>query len=511
MTHYTRTDNGALSHLPDSDCMALFARVTRATDLDQLQLWLRGAWEEDPLLALKLVFFTRNCRGGKGERKQGICCLQWLADFAPHTFRRNIEFLPRFGYFKDMLNFLTTNRVVEPGSIEEHVISVFCKQLKADFVTYRKGKCHYHSISLAAKWAPSQKGHHDKKFHAASKFADALNISPRIYRKALSEVRQYLNIVERQICAGEFDDIVYSKLPSIALHRYAKLFQKHSPERYAEFLSKVKGGDSKMNTGQLQPHQIVQHYLTDVTCYSCTVQMAPINDDIEVRWNQYLVQLKAKVGGKTILPMIDVSGSMTRGQGKIRPIDVAVSLGLTLAHLAKGQWHNKWLTFAGKPQLVSIRGSTLAEQIYNMQRDGHDWGLNTNYALAMDLLLTIIVEYGLTQADVPAAVVIVTDMQFDTINYRARGREATNDQAIIDKWHTMGLTPPKRIYMNVAAANVDFPVTSSTFDTALISGYEPLLMKLLVDDEDITPRKIMENALNDECYDVLQVAVEDLA
>lgn len=494
---YVRTNNNALTHSPNSGRVLLFFRAARDTSEEELNRFILSSWDENPEDTLKLIFHLRNCRGGKGEKRQGINSVKWLQKHAPHTFSDNIKYLPEYGYYKDLLSFLGTNQLITHGSDEKNILKLLCNQLNKDWKLFNEGD--KNSISLVSKWIPSEGCSHDKKYNTTKKFCYILGINRKEFRQRLSLLRNHLNVVEKKMCLKEWDDIDFSKIPSVALHRYAKSFQKHTPQLYQDFLNKVNKGEVKMNTARLQPHEIVSPYI--LQCF--------IDNDVETRWKQYKKQLKERIGLKNILPVIDVSGSMYGGCGKVKPIDVSLSLGLIVSDLSEGRFHNKWINFSSRPSLKDISGDTLRQQLDNLKNDT-DWGMNTNYEAVYDLILNVAETFGLTQSQLPDAVLVLSDMQFDQCSTGNFDRERTNDQAIKQKFKAKGYIPPKRIYWNLAAAKVDFPVKSFELNTALVSGFSPDLLELFLETGDISPFDIMKKAINNPLYDKLKVNPKDL-
>ena len=81
-TNATQTENGAKAYkTTESALLDLFRTGGIARELDDAQLFklFRNAYTEDKLLALKTMFYLRDCRGGVGERE---------------TFRRLLSFMP---------------------------------------------------------------------------------------------------------------------------------------------------------------------------------------------------------------------------------------------------------------------------------------------------------------------------------------------------------------------------------------------------------------------------------
>ena len=107
----TLTENGAVTHKTSgSACLDLFATVgalRRASDDEIVTRFVR-AFAEDRDLAVKLLFFARDIRGGLGERRVFRVILKHLAHMAPATVRRNLPFVSEYGRFDDLLVLLGT-------------------------------------------------------------------------------------------------------------------------------------------------------------------------------------------------------------------------------------------------------------------------------------------------------------------------------------------------------------------------------------------------------------------
>ena len=102
----TLTENGAATlKTTQSDCLDLFATVgaiRRESDEEITARFMR-AFTEDKDIAMKLLFFARDIRGGLGERKVFRVCLKWLSYNAPETVRKNLSYIAEYGRFDDLL------------------------------------------------------------------------------------------------------------------------------------------------------------------------------------------------------------------------------------------------------------------------------------------------------------------------------------------------------------------------------------------------------------------------
>ena len=76
------TENGALTHTTSgSCCLDLFARgsAMRFADEQEILTLFSRAFTEDKSIAMKLLFYIRDVRGGLGERRFFRTVIRWLA------------------------------------------------------------------------------------------------------------------------------------------------------------------------------------------------------------------------------------------------------------------------------------------------------------------------------------------------------------------------------------------------------------------------------------------------
>ena len=73
----------------------LFYDLGERTTSEKLKTLLDGAWKEDPLLTLKIIFNARSIHLGKSNRVASYKALGWLAENHPLTFLVNLRWLVR--------------------------------------------------------------------------------------------------------------------------------------------------------------------------------------------------------------------------------------------------------------------------------------------------------------------------------------------------------------------------------------------------------------------------------
>ncbi len=326
----TFTENGALSlATTGSAVLDFFFKMVRNTPSDTAAQLMNAAWKENPLLTLRAVFHLRDCRGGKGEKKKFHECLEWLATVAPQHITANLEHVAFYGSYKDLLMLACPKT-----PLGEQALVLFAKTLCSDIDTLNfcqtargcqqddsdtQSTMSIESISLAAKWAPTEGGEFDKKHALTRRLVRLLSTSckpttvnifnHRDYRKLMiSPLRADRNIVETHMCSGDWDGIRYSGVPSVAMKNYRKAFARHSEARFQEYMTNVSNGTEKINAQMVFPHQLVAHYLRPLQ--NSVIDDPVVVDVIEAQWKAIVAATRKKfsAAGASCLTMVDTSG-----------------------------------------------------------------------------------------------------------------------------------------------------------------------------------------------------------
>jgi hypothetical protein len=339
------------------------------------------------------------------------------------------------------------------------------------------------AAQLASKWMP-------RKGPVAAKLRSKLGVTPKFYRKRLVELTK---VVEQDMCANKWDDINFNHVPSLASSRYKKAFARHTP-KYAEWVQKLVKGDptAKVNAGAVYPYDVLKGV---IGAYYANYDKTQL-EHVTAQWNA----LPNYVGDANILPIVDVSGSMTcpaggyNSKSKTTCLDVAVSLGLYLADKNKGKFKDTFLTFSERPQLLHLKGDILAKI---KQMTTSKWEMNTNLHAAMQKILDVAIQGGVPQEEMPEMLLIMSDMQFDS----CVRHDDSAMQMIERKFNDAGYKVPKIVFWNLNAHD-NVPVKFDKRDTALVSGFSPAIMKsvLAADLEQFTPEAIMLKTVMSDRY-----------
>ena len=421
-----------------------------------------AAYVENPDVALRIAQWARDVRGGAGERQLFRDILVHLEKRDPDAALALLKKVPEVGRWDDIF-------VFQSPVLKSAAYTMLGDALRA-------------SNGLAAKWTP-------RKGPIAQEIRAFFGMSPKQYRKSLVALTK---VVETQMCAGDWDNINFSHVPSVASRNYKKAFNRHSP-LFAEYVAKLVAGDKtvKVNADAIFPHDVLKGI-----AHSYTGQLSKTETDhVIAQWNA----LPNYVGDASILPLVDVSGSMTctaGGTTNVRCLDVAVSLGLYLADKNKGVFKDTFLTFSSKPQLVTLKGN-IVEKCDQMSRS--NWEMSTDLHAAMDKILSVAVKNSVPASDMPAMLLILSDMQF---NQCARFDDSAMEM-IERKYAEAGYTVPQIVFWNLNSSG-NVPVKADKSGAALVSGFSPSIMKALLsaDLDQFTPEGIMLKTVMVPRYDI---------
>lgn len=476
------TEKGALSHGTTGDPRVnLFFKTVRNIPEGTLWTLLDESWAADPLDTLRLIFQTRDCRGGKGEKKIFYDSMKWMISRG-HTeiLRLNLYNIPFYGTWKDLWMLVNT-------PIEKDMFELYASTLKRD----KKRMLESKPISLAAKWAPTEKGKHDRTQKLAHLLANLMNVDMQTYRKEyLSPLRRYSNIIETKMATNDWGSIEYKTVPSVCLLKHRKAFERHDADRFKAYLEAVKAGKETINAKMIFPHQLVGYYLKNDK-YDAT---------IEAQWSALVKHIGSMGKFTNVLSIADVSGSMFTSQ-KVQPIEVSISLSLLLAEVSEEPFKGQIITFSSDPKFHQVKGSTLQAKVQSVSR--MNWGMTTNFQKVFDLIIQRCKRYHVPEENMPQRLYVFSDMQFDSAvgnGWSENPQGLTNHEALVKKYKESGYKIPDIIYWNLCGSTPDFPTTSDESGVALVSGFSPNLLRLFLDNGELNPYSLMRKAIDSVRY-----------
>lgn len=431
-----------------------------------------------PLDTMKILMNWRDCRGGKGDHKGFLVSMAYVSKRYPEWFSMNFTLLHEYGSY---LDYVKLWHLVD-DDVKPIIMQFIVQTLKNDKVSLTDD--FEPSVSLIAKWIPSEKYKWDRfnnnrfVFDLCRRFFGIRRVDNnhlKILRtQILTPLRNHIKIVETKMCAKKYNEIEYSKVPSVAMNKYRNAFRRNDSYRFREYLNDVAKGNQKINSSQVYPHDLVRHYL-DCKSY---------DEVIEAQWRDIKKKVQETKAFEHSIVVCDVSGSMTG-----TPMEVAIALGLL------GLYENKIITFSETPSLYHLPDGTLYEQVQRMRE--MPWGYNTNFNRVMDLVI------GLSARKPETAIkriYVFSDMQFD----EALQNTSTHFEQINKRFQDANVEIPQIVFWNLRGNTGDFPVTCNEQGVIMMSGYSPALLNGLLEGKQVTPMDVMMNVINSPRYNLVR-------
>ncbi len=469
----TLTENGAVTlRTTGSDCLDLFAAIgaLRNTADQEIIVRFSRAYAEDRDLAMKMLFYSRDIRGGLGERRVFRTILKYLADAQADSVRKNLHYVSEYGRWDDLTVLFGTK-------CEKDAMMLIRNQLIKDLSALDAGE----NISLMAKWLPSVNTSNTAAVKDGKRIAKALGMTDAAYRKTLVKLRARIRIIENNLRQKDYS-FEYSALPSRAMLKYRKAFHRNDEERYTAFLHRVEKGEESIHTGTLYPYDIVEKALR-------FRGNEAERKALDVTWNA----LEDYAPQGNTLCVIDGSGSMYGGGTPI-PATVALSLGMYFAEHCNGEFHNHFITFSHNPRLVEIRGKDLVEKVRYCETFNEC--ANTNIQRVFELILSTAIKNKLPQEDLPETLYFISDMEFD---FCANDASLTNFEYAKKLFEGHGYRLLKVVFWNVQSRNQQQPVHMNEQGVILISGCTPRIFSMVANGK-FDPVLLMKEILLSERY-----------
>lgn len=513
--------NGAIQRTKSS----AFSEEVQETNLQAVLKSLPSSGSDRKLaigLLISLLFQVRDCRKegkGKGARDPFNYLFPRVVAEVPElaeVMKPLLALTPEYGYWKDIISLWTT--VKEGNPLYETCLDLFANQLLDDQVNIAtpSGK-----MSLAGKWAPSE----GKKFGKMAHFLahrifkkGTHSQKMKAYRHLIATLREKIGVTERLMCAKKFSEIKFELVPGLCLNRHrlawdnrtkAGSVRSRDPDRlqakknYHKFVKSLTSPDSKGAKG------------TSVFLHNLARQILEASDPsdvalLEAQWRDHenlILEHSKKTGFglESMLCVADVSGSMDG-----TPMDLAIALSVMVARLQTGIWKGRILTFHDSPSWVILQDDwSVKECLHHVAKA--PWGGSTNFVKTHQLILDVMKDNHLSASDLPKALMVISDMQFDYTNHLGYTRGVVHDiwmtthEKLQKMYAEVGFTLPLMIYWNARGDTRGMPVTEKKEGALMVSGFSTSFLKLFLEDGidalmEFTPWKLLLQTLTSEHY-----------
>lgn len=490
----TKTTNGALCYSTTGNYLVdINFGVSKFRNMlnNKESLWemFYPALMQNPRYALKWLLYLRDIRYGIGERDAFRDLLyNLIVNTKVDSYFIKTCNIQEYGRYDDLIDIYfrlyddkKLSKIKRINNIKNIIIDIIKEQLLLDLANSKNNR----SVSLLAKWMPTESTSSLKNRRRAKILMNKLNYSPKRYRKILVLLRKKIDIVEAKMSTNNWDKIIYENVPSKANLLYSRAFINHDSERRLKYIDDLSNNKTKINSKALFLHEIVSKYKKEYER----------NEVLESMWKN----IPKPDNFSDTLVVRDGSGSMCQclPNSTSTILDVANALTIYCSENNK-TFKNKFITFSQRAEIVDLTSYTnLYEKLKKL--DGYYDYSNTDINNVFNLILKTAIKEKLSKEDLPKNILIVSDMQFDEVN------SCDIDslfETINNEYKKAGYEMPKLIFWNVSYYDNTIPMKNNKNGLILLSGYSTSLMRMVCSTE-LDPFKALKEILNDKRYSII--------
>lgn len=489
----------------------------------------------------RMIGFTRDIIDGKGEYTLSYMMVYtWykiypkLAEFALKCFftldKKDIHQYGSWKDFKYFCEYCKSQGDTVNSPIILYAISLINEQIKIDYANMISNSNY---ISLAAKWVPREKSSFGWLYESLatdyfSQYLTTANTDERLmkatlkckceYRKLISSLNRQIDTTQIKQCGGIWQSIDFNNVTSITLTKQKKAFlniNKNGEVRCPDSSDRIQCATNFQNIIQ----KVVKEQkeikgkrvgMADFTKQAIDLLRSGIQSEKDLLNLQWCDNSSQNGMLDKMIAMVDVSGSM---EGE--PLNVAIALGIRIAE--KSVLGKRVMTFSSKPTWVNL--DPYPDFISQVEIIKHaEWGMNTNFYAALNMILDVIVENKMAPEDVQdLTLVILSDMQiddgdkcnknilYDTIKEKYEGAGI--------RVHGVPYKPPHIFFWNLRSTN-GFPSLSNQLNTYMMSGFSPTLLNLFCEQgldalQSCTPWSLLIKSLDNKRYKIMSNKFEE--
>jgi hypothetical protein len=369
---------------PRKALTALLESTVRGRTVSETRSLLDAAAVDSLDDTIALIFYTRDPRVGLGERKIGRDSFEWLIMNHPLEFVRIFKKIPKHGRYDDLVFLLKDDECQNSGTAiaRKEVMKFIVETLKDDVTSMKDGG----RVSFLAKWIPSENCAMNRDTGVYNSIVKAFGVHKSTMRKnVISPLRKYIDVIERKMCAGEWDKIDHNSISRTLQEKYIKAFIRHSYEKHDD--------------GLVDPDISA----VDIVMNICSGRYTKTLEEL---WNCKERKMKDSGSMDGSIAVVDTSISMHGDCMGNNPIYIALVMGLLTASSGNKWYSGHVMTFNGDPKLVKILDSVshcLTDRIDALKNIS--WG-------KIDLVKTfgVILEKTIeNEREVPKEVLVITD------------------------------------------------------------------------------------------------------
>lgn len=480
-------------------------------------------------IMFRMIGQTRDIIDGKGEYELSYMLLEvWHnnhPELAKFAFKLFVIFgdgtQHPYGSWKDVKYLYKKNKL---SPLVQYGCTLLLDQLKDDLISDKP--------SLAAKWVPREKSQFGDLFTTlaltffshyitSAKTEEAKRkavIKAKMdFRKIISSLNTKLDTVQIKQCGLNWSEIDPTKQTSITIHKQKKAFlnlKKNGEQRsiqddrvscanhFKEFAEKAAKGEVEVKGARIGLNDFTKEALELIQRGQLT------SDEASILNAQWLNNSKQTGALGKMIAMVDVSGSMNGD-----PMNAAIALGIRVAE--KSMLGKRVMTFSATPSWVNLQGQdNFVDMVATVKRA--DWGMNTNFAAALKMILDAIVTQKLKPEDVEDMVLVIfSDMQMDQADKSTSLMDTIEKQYAEAGQRLWGkpFKAPHILFWNLRSTS-GFPSLSTQKNASMMSGFSPALLNVFCEEgltalQSCTPWSLFIKSLENERYNPLDTFIRE--
>ncbi|MDE7060202.1 MAG: DUF2828 family protein, partial [Lachnospiraceae bacterium] len=180
----------------------------------------------------------------------------------------------------------------------------------------------------------------------------------------------------------------------------------------------------------------------------------------------------------------------------------SIGLAIYFAERNTGEYHNLFMTFSGSPQIVALKGETLAQKIENVSKSV--WGMNTSLELAFMRVLEIAVAGSVKKEEMPKSIIVISDMEIDVCS----DKEWTFYEEMAARYREKGYEIPNVVFWNVNGRHDIFHADKNRRGVQLCSGQSVTVFQQILACVGSTPIEMMKKVIDSERYACIRVEMK---
>lgn len=482
-------------------------------------------------LLYKLMAYTRDIHYGMGERwmtyVQLYTWFKYFPELAKYMILRMVYYTEDFSYhdftygirdvvyndnfssenafgswrdMKELCHFCLSRDTETARSLFEFVVQLMGNQLFLDHANRKEGK----RVSMVAKWFPREnKANRLVHRRMLEVLFPCLLFEPysksmysrkaRQLRKIVAALNIYLDTVEIKMCKRDWCEIAWNKIPIHALYKYKDRFLK--PDLQSTFKrglhSKNVSRGSTIDLYRLVKDAIQYKDNLDVCCL------------IQHEWEVKKRQLREKKCMRSLLPLLDVSYSMSVENNV--PLYSALGIAIAASEM-KHEFKDRIVTFSNTWNWVNLSSCSSFVEKVNFILDYIHYGGHSCFDTVFERLVKL-VHQDIPEKSPPFDLLLLSDMSFSS---KEKSIYMKMKETIKDVYGEKKI-PFSRFIFWTMRNNETLPCKYFDQDTILVSGYHLFPLSNLFHRENTghieTPYTTLIEMLNKERYVSLEKRV----